>query len=165
MSAWVCPDRRMTQCRTLLKTLGWMGVPTVLMQIILRVYIDPNVSLDQTLQSVEFFAGDKAYTNAKAKLGYMAVGFEIKDDPTMMDFMSPLGFLYAISLCCQLKPASQSISAPVCSSWVWMSRGSTGRTRYNPLGNRWVQCVRTGNAMVSKSLQLCRRPTGYMGEQ
>lgn len=41
-------------------------------------------------------------------------------------------------------------ASPVCSTWVWMSRGSTGRSAENPLGDITRSAVREGNLMVSR---------------
>eukprot|EP00959_Pyramimonas_sp_CCMP1952_P029723 623763-Pyramimonas_sp.AAC.1 len=140
----------MKQWKALARSLSWMGAPAILIRLVTQLYLEPSINMSPTLDSVEYFAGDQQYTRAKARDGRIAVGFEIKDDPVMMDFLNPVGFLYAVSLCCRLKPGGQCVSAPVCSTWVWLSRGSTGRTKRRPLGNQLLKCVRDGNCMVSR---------------
>lgn len=41
-------------------------------------------------------------------------------------------------------------AAPVCSTWVWMSRSVTRRSRGQPLGNEQVPCVQEGNLQVTR---------------
>lgn len=46
--------------------------------------------------------------------------------------------------------------APVCASWVFMSRGTTKRCQTYPLGDESVQCVRAGNLMVARVALMIR---------
>jgi hypothetical protein len=46
------------------------------------------------------------------------------------------------------------LTAPVCSTWVWMNRGTSQRTSDAPLGNTKISGVRLANLMVSRVI-LC----------
>ena len=50
----------------------------------------------------------------------------------------------------QSKPGSVFHFGVVCSSWVSICKGTTGRTFLNPLGYPWVKCVQEGNVMVGR---------------
>ena len=63
--------------------------------------------------------------------------------------MSSLGFCIALALALLLKPGGFSMNAPVCSTWVWMSRSTTGRRLWKPLGNRTKNC-KSANIMVAR---------------
>ncbi|CAK8998358.1 unnamed protein product [Durusdinium trenchii] len=67
-----------------------------------------------------------------------------------MDFMTPEGFVNAVFQVLRLSPGSSLTLAPVCSTWVWVSRGSTKRSRALPLGNTGAPSVRLGNLMVGR---------------
>ena len=45
--------------------------------------------------------------------------------------------------------------APVCSSWIWLNRASSGRSRLCPLGYHWIPRVRQANVMVSRAALMC----------
>lgn len=55
-----------------------------------------------------------------------------------------------INLVRHLRRNGLLFAAPVCSSWVWMSRGSTFRSKERPLGDERVECVQQGNLQVSR---------------
>jgi hypothetical protein len=45
------------------------------------------------------------------------------------------------------------LAGTLCSSWVTINSGTSGRTFLNPMGNLQQQSVRYGNAMVSRMLR------------
>ena len=118
--------------KKVLRVLSHIGAPRVLMQAVSAMARSRALGGPQRVQldSLELFAGKKAYTRAVLKDGRVAVGLELNDAlpemPEMMDFMTPSGFALAMQLSLQLKRGSQAVAAPVCSSWVWISRGTTG---------------------------------------
>ena len=76
--------------------------------------------------------------------------FDIVDDNYRMDILSPLGFLHAVKFALKLRRGAQCVLAPVCSSWVWLNRGTSGRSELTPLGNETVPSVRFANLVVSR---------------
>ncbi len=77
--------------------------------------------------------------------------YEVKKDGLLMDFMTDEGIFHAIALARRLKPVTGlQTFATVCSTWVWISRSSTRRSRQNVLGNQWIDNVAKANAMVSR---------------
>ena len=71
------------------------------------------------------------------------------------------GFIFALMLL--LKSAVQSMiwAAPVCSSWTWINRSTSGRSAAYPMGRPDRETVQAGNQMMartthSKSLHVCR---------
>ena len=103
---------------------------------------------------MELFAGKMSVTRAEWAEHRRAVPFEIKLDAGNMDILSSAGYANALFQICNLKPGSGCLSAPVCSSWVFMSRGSTLRTRGRPLGRDNSECVEQGNTMTARVLIL-----------
>ena len=100
------------------------------MQLVHALIQNAALRASPRLDSLELFAGQKAYTRAVLADGRVAVGLEIKDAQPdaakLMDFMAVEGFALALHLSWKLQRAAQAVAAPVCSSWVWISRGSTG---------------------------------------
>ena len=64
------------------------------------------------------------------------MGFDINNDPIMNDFLGAKGFGYAVWLVLSLRLGAQSLLAPVCSSWVWVNRGTSKRSIFKPLGDQ-----------------------------
>ena len=108
------------------------------------------IGLCTPIDALELFAGRKAVTRGFRLLGHVAVAFERRDDPSM-DFLTPCGFLQATCLALSLRTNGFLLAAPVCSSWVWLSRSVTRRSTVHPLGlGSNAECVEQGNEMVAK---------------
>lgn len=67
-------------------------------------------------------------------LGLVTAAFDSAIDLDM-DFMSPMGLLLAVQLLRRCKPGSVIWLGPPCSTWVFMSRSTTGRRASTPLGS------------------------------
>jgi len=82
--------------------------------------------------------------------------FELLDDKPggRYDIMSDEGFCNTIHMCLRVKPGSVNVFAPVCSSWVWVNRGTSGRSEARPLGRWWLPSVANGNGMVTRVIVL-----------
>ena len=59
------------------------------------------------------------------------------------------GFIRALAYILQLQVSGLLHCGPPCSSWVWVSRGSTKRTRYNVLGSKKSKSAAEGNTSVA----------------
>lgn len=53
--------------------------------------------------------------------GRPAMPFDVELDPIRMNLMTPLGFSNALFYACSLVPGSGHMTAPVCSSWVFLT--------------------------------------------
>ena len=114
-------------------------------------------------------------TRCWTQCGFRACPYEILLDSSSMDILSPVGFLvigrssfcfhggcfyypyrvgfhschlrFAVAVCMalRLRRGGCSLLATVCSSWVFLSRASTGRSIWNPLGFRKVKVVEDAN--------------------
>ena len=123
------------------------------MMVALLFSID-GLSWDTPTDHVELFAGKMSVTRGEWAEGRTAVPFEINLDANNMDILSSSGFANAVFQICNLKPGSGCLAAPVCSSWVFMSRGTTLRTKARPLGRSDNEGVINGNIMTARVLIL-----------
>ena len=99
---------------------------------------------------IEWFSGVGSIADAWRTDGFPAATFDILHDPIKQDFMSDAGFWNAINLLRGLQPGKGiQCFATVCSTWVWMSRSSTGRRADKPMGD-FTPKVLEANAMVSR---------------
>eukprot|EP00959_Pyramimonas_sp_CCMP1952_P241257 5042155-Pyramimonas_sp.AAC.1 len=82
--------------------------------------------------------------------GLTAVPYEKLNDATYQNLMHYAGFCYACLLLVKSRVGSGSNSAPVCSTWVWISRGTTKRRPWQPLGDPTIENVANANTMISR---------------
>jgi hypothetical protein len=155
------PPKRGTDCYRhepdlhLLRMLRYFGAPLIFLKIV-YLATNPNTMGSMTpIDSLELFAGKKAFTNAVRDTGRVAIGIDLSDATTdlqsdLYDFLTARGFILATHFAARLGLGAQHLTAPVCSTWVWMSRGSTGRSGLNPLGNLRSSKVSDANIMVSR---------------
>jgi len=137
-----------------LKRLARVKAPKILMALVMLIMLNTQASSLGWLQSFETFAGDAQVTRALRAAGLRSVAYEINYDRDNFDFMGDHGFANCISLALAMEMGGVSVNAPVCSSWVFMSRHSTGRSSWRPLGNRAFENVSTANAMISRMVLL-----------
>lgn len=69
-----------------------------------------------------------------------------------MDMTTDIGFANSLYQAANLKPGAAALAAPVCGSWVFMSRGSTGRSRSRPMGDLTCKSTRLGNLLCARTL-------------
>lgn len=137
----------------LIQALNYVRAPTAFIQLLLTVALVFGIPVED-LDLVEYFAGMKAVTRAAARAGRAAVGYEIKDNE-LMDWMSDEGWSFALWLALKLKKCAQSMLAPVCSSWTWMNRHTSGRSIERPLGRPHLKYIKDANTMVSRVALMC----------
>ena len=98
---------------------------------------------------MDMFSGMKAITRATQRLHLMAEALDksYSTNPTM-DLLKPAGFEHDLATACRLREGGTAWAAPVCSSWVWISRSVSERSATNPLGNSSRTFVQEGNTIV-----------------
>ena len=79
------------------------------------------------------------------------VRLQILVNPEFMDILSPKGFVYALLLALKCKTMeSFAMLATVCSTWVFINRGTSGRSLWRPMGDEWKPSVKAANIMVAR---------------
>ena len=81
--------------------------------------------------------------------GVPAVGFDKVNNFEWQNFNSPKGFVTSLQWLSQLAPGSLCHWATECSTFVFLSRASTGRTSFNPSGWK-TDAVMSGNRQVAR---------------
>ena len=143
----------------LLHHLFKRGVPLLALQCI-SVLIS-NESMWKSVENpdadgTEFFAGMREFTKACWRHGKVVLPFEINDDVPggRFDINSDAGFATALHMVLRCKPGSINVFAPVCSTWVWVNRGTSARTEWDPLGDVNKPQVVAANKMVARCVIL-----------
>eukprot|EP00959_Pyramimonas_sp_CCMP1952_P361282 7566322-Pyramimonas_sp.AAC.1 len=96
---------------------------------------------------VEFFSGMGAIFHACDVLMGNSAGFD-KSYHKHQDFLTERGIANAVLLLCRLVDGGFVWAAPQCSSWVFVARSGTSRTKRKAAGDPGVRRVRDGNKMV-----------------
>ena len=84
---------------------------------------------------VEYFAGVQSITNGFRDLDLPAAAFDVLTVSEEHDILTTPGFLRALVYVLCLEDDGLLWCAPPCSSWIWIGRSTTGRSRDLPLGN------------------------------
>lgn len=131
-----------------------MKAPVVFATLVALLFQVDGLDWTKPSDHFECFAGDMAVTQAEWAEGRDAYPYDIKLDPARMDLASTQGFANALWSVANLKPGSGHLTAPVCSTFVFMSRGTTQRSRTKPLGRTDYPSVRLGNLLFCRALIL-----------
>ena len=129
--------------------LRHFGVPLVLWQV-LAMIVDTMGPVGRDLDCLDFFAGLQAVTHAWLERGWKAIPYEIKMGGVAHDLCSGAGFVTALIFVLRLKANGFSSWGTVCSSWIWVVRSTSQRSKTNPLGDTSKEFVRIGNQMVAR---------------
>ncbi|CAK9095839.1 unnamed protein product [Durusdinium trenchii] len=120
------------------------------------------------LEDLETFSGCMSITRAEWEARRAAVPMDVVLSSDH-DILSDVGYANMLHQVLRLRPGSGKFTAPVCSTWVFMSRGSTGRSSQRPLGKQEYKSVQDANIMVARVvilLLLCEaRKIWWMLEQ
>ena len=115
----------------------------------------PACSNTQDLDIIDMFAGLGYFYKFAVLRGHSAARYDKRLQEQYHDINGKfLGWLSAVQLCRRLRAGGLAPWAPVCSSWIWMVRCVTLRSRLQPLGpepaERRHAIVKAGNLMVSR---------------
>lgn len=131
-----------------------------------------EVGEDQALLLLEVCAGVHRITAAAEEFGMPALAMDapriLKTHPSVcievtysrhMDLMTAMGWLSALQAVRRLRPQGLLWAGCPCSTWIWMSRGSTGRSRLRVQGHK-----KTATASANKMVRrLCYLILGFKG--
>lgn len=99
---------------------------------------------------VEWFCGTGGLTTACSQLGLLVSWYDCILDPVKMNLLTDAGMAAAILLCLSLVVGGTAWFGVPCSTFVFMSRGHTKRSRMKPKGNVKRQDVRQANLIVER---------------
>ncbi len=106
---------------------------------------------------IESFAGEKSVSRALRGLGYRGYSLDVRSSRTH-DVLTPEGVHLLLLQVLRLRRGGVLWCAPPCSSWIFMSRGSTGRTPDEPWGNVASKYILAQDALVERlvlALEIC----------
>ncbi|CAL1165491.1 unnamed protein product [Cladocopium goreaui] len=102
------------------------------------------------LDHVELFSGKMAVTVAEMQEGRKCAAYDMDYDDKYMNILDPQGFAVAVYQVLRIKPGGSLTLAPVCGTWVWLSRGSTKRSAQCPLGDPSASAAVAGHRYIEE---------------
>jgi len=132
-----------------------LGAPTWMLlciDFILQTHMASGRPLRKAHHVVELFSGSCNMTRAFRRAGFISYGYDIQLNSAANDIISNAGFLVAIRMVLE---ATQLVWLGVpCSSWVFMSSGSTKRKPQTPTGDETLPSVVAANCIAVRSALL-----------
>ena len=116
----------------------------------------------ELLTFAEGFAGEHAWSRGMQFLGYAGCTFDMRFTP-FHNFMRPAGFIAMVATVMRMHRGAVLWLGTPCSTWVWMSRHSTGRN-LDIMGNTDSAYICAQNALISRVcyiLVLCMKRGVY----
>ena len=129
-------------------------IPEQVREILTCTGDSPLVVL-RNLDLVDICAGKARITRWALWANLQAVAIDRSYSPHL-DINSNTGYAIALTAVLRTKPRTGLIfMGPQCSSWVWISRGTTQRSCENPDGHDGVQSVMEGNELNLRVGLMC----------
>ena len=107
-----------------------------------------------TKQFVEFFCGSGGLVAAAVELGLRTAWYDAQLGSARMDICTDEGFAMAIGLALSLCRGGVAWFGVPCSTFVWISRGHTKRSRRKPLGDESRRDVQDANVILLRVVLL-----------
>ena len=126
-------------------------IPTMVMEHISQ---ERPLIVNRNLDLVDLFAGKARIARWATLAGLHAIAFD-KLYGEHMNILTPVGLALIVLLVLRIKVGGLLAAGPQCSSWVWLCRKVTKRSKTNPLGAKSKQLVADGNATNSSMALLC----------
>lgn len=144
-------------------------VPRIVFLLLAVMFQSSRFSNEQNIFCVEFFAGYGAVNRrVEEHFNMPTLGYDVLYG-CEQDFNGSLGFITALQWFRLIVCFGWSWYGTVCSTWVFMSRSSVGRSKTDWRGNTTFACVREGNRQVARTALLMTlsyaRGQGFVLEQ
>lgn len=141
--------------KAILAGLRCMKAPAVIAMLVNAIFAMPSLQWGPSheISHLELFAGECSVTRGEFQEGRTdSIALDITHDPVTMDLTTPTGFLTACYHATCLRVGAGLLAAPVCSSFVYMSSGTSQRSHAQPLGQTKYPSVAQGNLLASRTL-------------
>lgn len=130
-----------------------MGYTRRLKWFIAQIPEAANATLS-LLTFFELFSGMRAWSRGMEMFDYHGQSADWKyqeftEKTVKCDFLTPMGFLQVIASIMRMHARSIFLAGIPCSSWIFMSRWSTGRDKHI-LGHHRMAWIRSQNALVAR---------------
>ena len=128
-------------------------IPTPIQELIGCSGNAPLVVL-RNLLFLDICAGRARIARIASAAGLCGVAID-REYSVHMDLNTCAGFALAVLLLLRTQPGGLLFLAAQCSSWVWVARSHTGRSKANPRGHETKPVVAEGNSLNDRAAHLC----------
>lgn len=123
------------------------GAPYILLAMV--AYLCNLGPINRDLDLLELFSGQGELSKAFERHTFAAGQYDICKN-WCMDLRTTAGMLRAVQMTLRLKIGGLLWAGTPCSTWVFLARGSTGRSQGHPLGREDTRSVSDANLVVSR---------------
>lgn len=129
------------------------SLPWPLVLLVLLIEFTPQFDKARTLDFSEMFAGVATVSRACKTLQLRGHTQDVLLHSSM-NILGCAGFALCLASCLRLRAGGLLPMGPVCSSWVWLCRRSSGRSFANPAGQVDADWVAGANVMIGRVVLL-----------
>ena len=137
------------------RLLLFMGFPVICFNMLRLINITVG-PVDRNLDCVEYFSGVANIARVFRHNGRGAQTFDYITERLHENLCTPSGWMTAFAYAMQLKPRGLASWATVCSSWIFLCKSCTGRSRAEPWGAPpgpgITASTHDGNAMAARMI-------------
>ena len=134
---------------------GW----PIAMFNLLAVIVSMVAPISRDVQCVEYFSGVGQIAKAFREAGHNSRTFDIIDCGDLQNLNTPAGLATALAYALSLAERGLAHWATVCSTWIFLSRGSTGRRSgrvWGLPGRAYIsENVAVANAAATRMIMIC----------
>lgn len=134
--------------KTTLYRLRDYGAPASWVRLVM--YVASVSAPVRDLDLLELFCGQGMLHKSAKLLGLASAGMDRELNPKLHDLLTTRGLLHAILAVLRLRVNSLLFLGIPCSSWVWLNRGTSKRSKSNPLGDTSIPSVATTSQLTSR---------------
>lgn len=135
----------------------WAVLPTAVLQCLgwsSTRDIEEELLKPRVKHFAEFFCGTGTLSTALSQAGMRCAWFDIHLEPSH-DILTATGVAVAVRIALSVIPGGVVWFGVPCSTFVWLARGHTKRSRQNPLGDVARADVSRANCMAKIVVMLC----------
>mmetsp|Transcript_85335 Transcript_85335/g.135247 ORF Transcript_85335/g.135247 Transcript_85335/m.135247 type:complete len:372 (+) Transcript_85335:17-1132(+) len=133
-----------------------LGLPCVLIHLLDYIGSTSSQAFRRDVVALEMFSGSSGVYAAFRRSGMTAARYDIALDADSMDFTTVYGYIVALQYLLRVRAGGLLFGGLPCSLHVWMSRGTSKKTRANPRGllgeglGFAADCVRVANLIAAR---------------
>ena len=126
------------------------GMPMLFLNMLFFVEQVFPVDYEKLNDVSELFSGVGNVHKGFVDAGLSGALFDEKRHSVHENILTPEGFMTSVRIIRNTRRGGCAHVATVCSTWIYLSRCSTGRSLSRPLGNRAKACVNEANTMLAR---------------
>ena len=136
----------------------WTALPVLVLQCLgwsSAEDIERELLKPRSKHFAEFFCGTGGLVTALSQAGMRCAWLDMDVEPSP-DMLSVAGIAVAVRIALSVIPGGVAWFGVPCSTFVWMARGHTKRSRQNPLGDVARVDVRRANRIARIVVLICQ---------